>query len=112
MNYQDLLSAVRNGRLPALADAQAILVSAGKTSEEFLTDLFVNAPPVRTGAPCPRCGSRFKVLNSRLLAGRRVRYVGCGRCGFRPLGNKQVSKVCATNATMGPVRHFQIPTTR
>jgi len=84
-------------------DVRAILAAAGKTAEEFIEDLFADQAACRAGEPCPRCQGRLKVVNTRIRAGWRIRYVGCGRCGFRPLGNKQVSRVCATSATQGTI---------
>lgn len=45
------------------------------------------------GEVCPSCGkAQIKVLNTRPSEseGVRVRWLGCGGCGFRPPDNKQV----------------------
>jgi len=41
------------------------------------------------GDPCPRCGQRIGVLNTRVDGEFRVRYLGCHHCGFRPDDNKR-----------------------
>lgn len=48
---------------------------------------------------CPECGSRVIVVNSRLLAGFRVRYYGCRQCGYRPDNNKVVTNIVAASST-------------
>lgn len=42
------------------------------------------------GSDCPQCGGVIRVLNSLILGESRVRYLGCGECGWRPEANKQV----------------------
>lgn len=47
----------------------------------------------RLGDACPKCpGGTYKVLNTRVVAGEeyRVRWIGCGACGYRPPENKQI----------------------
>ena len=45
--------------------------------------------PTKPGDPCP-CGHYLIVVNSKLVGDTRVQYVGCRRCGYRPVGNKVV----------------------
>lgn len=42
------------------------------------------------GEPCPRCGDRIGVLNTAIEGERRVRYLGCHACRYRPDDNKQI----------------------
>jgi hypothetical protein len=43
--------------------------------------------------PCPKCGGRIKVLNTKPLGlSSRVQYCGCNRCGYRPDNNKLINR--------------------
>lgn len=43
---------------------------------------------------CERCGHSLQTVNSFVMAGHRVRYLGCRSCGWRPpLGAKLVEKL-------------------
>ena len=45
----------------------------------------------KPGDPCPFCGHHLIVVNTSVLAERfRRQYIGCRRCGKRPLRNKRV----------------------
>ena len=58
---------------------------------------------------CPECRAAgrvtgagepplIQVVNTRVEADVRVRYLGCRRCGFRPRGNKRVVPIEAAPA--------------
>ena len=91
MTYRDLVKAIRSGSLAGVDGgiARQILADAGKTADDLMGDLFAGGSCL-PGDPCPSCNGWLKILNSRIVAGRRVQYVGCGSCGFRPRGNKLV----------------------
>lgn len=44
---------------------------------------------LRTGQPC-ECGHYLTVIKSEVRGERRVQYLGCRRCGYRPEQNKRV----------------------
>jgi len=89
MTYHTLLDALRTGARIDPATIAPILAAEGRTADDLLADLFSDRP-ARSGDPCPRCGRRLQVVNSVRLAGRRVRYLGCRGCNFRPPANKWV----------------------
>jgi transcriptional regulator NrdR family protein len=52
----------------------------------------------RLGEKCPNCKTGiYKVLNTRVSDEQdvRVRWLGCGCCGYRPPDNKQVVPLAA-----------------
>lgn len=42
------------------------------------------------GAPCPRCGSTIGVYSTRVEGQRRVRYLRCPTCHYKPRKNKVI----------------------
>lgn len=39
---------------------------------------------------CPKCNSVVQVVNTRIVGGSRIRYIGCRGCGYRPPHNKRI----------------------
>ena len=93
MTYPQLLATVRRGNHVPLQCVQAVLSAAGKTDADFIRDLFSGVPHAKVGDPCSSCAGRLKILNSRIVGGRRIQYIGCGSCGHRPIRNKVIGPV-------------------
>lgn len=88
LTYRSLVRQLQRGERPDLDAIGSALAAAGKQAGDLLADVYRDPPP-RPGDPCPACDSgRLAILNTRLVLGTRVQYVGCRRCGFRPVRNK------------------------
>ena len=95
MTYDALVSALRNGcRIPP-GRIDAVLDGCGKTHRELLHAVYGSTWPARSGDVCPVCGGRLHVYHSHRAGNRRVRYLRCRSCGFRPTANKQVTTAVA-----------------
>lgn len=50
---------------------------------------------MQSGDPCPECGNRLSVLNTKTAGASRVRYLGCRACGHRPEGGRRAVPLSA-----------------
>jgi len=76
----------RGGRVP-VAEIERVLAAEGRTADDLIRD-WLRDPPPRPGDRCSSCGGKYVVTNTRVAAGRRIRYLGCRSCGHRPARNK------------------------
>lgn len=95
MTYAELVQALRTRQTFDPATIDATLAAAGVPASQLVLDLFAGSQAA-PGDQCPRCLGQIKVLNTRRHAGRRVQYLGCGQCGFRPPRNKLVLRSATT----------------
>ena len=90
MTYDALVSALRNGcRIPP-GRIDAVLDGCGKTHRELVHELYGSTWSARSGDVCPVCGDRLRVYHSHRAGNRRVRYLRCRSCRYRPPRNKVV----------------------
>ena len=89
MTYTRLLFLLRARRRLPIGEIHASLAAAGKSPADLLADLFGDDARPSSGAPCPRCAGTLKVLNTRRVGSARIRYIGCGQCGFRPMHKRE-----------------------
>ena len=57
----------------------------------------------RSGDACPKCAGIIITVNTKVHGNRRVRYLGCRRCGYRPARNKVILQLSATGVTNTPI---------
>ncbi len=91
--YAGLVRALQSGNRIDGGTIQRFLRDAGRTADELLTDAFGTADRLRSGDPCGNCGGHLTIVDSRVKAGRRIQFLGCRSCGFRPDDNKRIGNV-------------------
>ena len=90
MTFDSLINALRNGcRIPP-GRIDAVLDGCGRTHRELVHAVYGPALPARSGDACPVCGGRLHVYHSHRAGNRRVRYLRCRSCRYRPPRNKVV----------------------
>lgn len=90
MTFDALVNALRNGARIPPARIDAVLAGRRKTYRELVHELYGPALPARSGDGCSVCGGRLHVYHSHRAGNRRVRYLRCRACGYRPPRNKVV----------------------
>jgi len=89
ISFSTLTQLIRAGKAPPRDVLFETLAASGRTAEDLLGAIAKRGP--RSGDPCEMCGGKVTVIDSREVAGSRVRRLGCRSCGWRPEGGKVVS---------------------
>ena len=87
LTYHQLVRTLQRGGQVPVAVIEATLHANGKTADDLIKS-WLSDPPPKSGDRCASCGGRYVVTNTRVAAGRRIRYLGCRSCGYRPPRNK------------------------
>jgi hypothetical protein len=81
--YRAMVEALRGGRKLPEVELRVTSAMAGRDLATLALDVLAGPGGPMPGDPCPECGGRLRVVNSRRAGNVQVRHLACTRCGRR-----------------------------